>query len=324
MSPEPNLNKKTSVICVSKLESKELSLISNILNVSNNESIIILNASDTRNVERAKELNVSYVFTPPLDREAILLAIRRSINKIVEAAWKDLKPAEEKALRQSVTSFDSCFDAAARGKRLPVSEVFSACESIQESMGVSNVDRWLGALRHHHDCTYRHSMYVCGALAFFAHAHGLRGQELKELTVGGFLHDAGKAQIPLGILDKPGKLDDDEWKIMRRHPEHSREILLRESGLTTEIVEMAVHHHEKLDGTGYPDGLSKSQINDRIRLTAISDVYAALTEERAYKPKMTNEKAFEIMQGFDPGHLDQELVKSFREFILDHISIQAA
>ena len=196
-----NLNKKTSVICVSKLESKELSLISNILNVSNNESIIILNASDTRNVERAKELNVSYVFTPPLDREAILLAIRRSINKIVEAAWKDLKPAEEKALRQSVTSFDSCFDAAARGKRLPVSEVFSACESIQESMGVSNVDRWLGALRHHHDCTYRHSMYVCGALAFFAHAHGLRGQELKELTVGGFLHDAGKAQIPLGILD---------------------------------------------------------------------------------------------------------------------------
>ena len=103
---------------------------------------------------------------------------------------------------------------------------------------------------------------------------------------------------------------------MKRHPEHSREILLREHGLPDRIVGMAVHHHEKLDGTGYPDGLPSSRIDDPTRLTAIADVYAALTEPRAYKPPMPQEKALDIMDGFT-GHLDMDLLRRFREFMLD-------
>lgn len=109
---------------------------------------------------------------------------------------------------------------------------------------------------------------------------------------------------------------------MRTHPEHSRAILLRESGLSEEIVAMAVHHHEKLDGTGYPDGLSGAQLNDHARITAIADVYSALIEERAYKPAMPPEKALEMMAGFK-GHLDPDLVRAFRSFILERFVADA-
>lgn len=313
------LRAKAAVFCLTKISTKELAEISAVMAGLSGPPIFVFPTYNQENVDRVKRFGAEDHFIAPLDSTAIVSAVRHAINDGVEAAWRDLKPFEEKALRASKQSFESCFDAAARGERLPIDQVYAACENIQDCIEESNVDRWLGSLRQHHDCTYRHSMFVCGILAFFAHSLGLRGRELKQLTVGGFLHDAGKAHIPLAILDKPAKLDEDEWRVMRQHPEHSRDILLRESGLNDDIVAMAVHHHEKLDGTGYPDGLKGAQLNDYVRLTAISDVYSALVEERAYKPALPNEKALEIMSGFE-GHLDPVLVKTFREFILDHVA----
>jgi HD-GYP domain-containing protein (c-di-GMP phosphodiesterase class II) len=130
------------------------------------------------------------------------------------------------------------------------------------------------------------------------------------------LHDVGKSQVPLEILDKPGKLDDGEWKIMRNHPEHSREILLSNQGLDADTVAMAVNHHEKLDGTGYPDGLSGAQISDHVRLTAIADVYSALIDKRSYKEAMGQEEALDLMAKF-VGHLDMDLLGAFRSFVLE-------
>jgi len=136
------------------------------------------------------------------------------------------------------------------------------------------------------------------------------------LTVGGLLHDIGKAKIPLEILDKPGKLDEREWQTMKLHPVYSNDILADESGLDAELVAMAVSHHERIDGAGYPNALSGAQKNDPVRLTANADVYSALIDKRAYKGSMTSEAALDLMGSFD-GHLDMDLLRSFRSFVLD-------
>ncbi len=145
---------------------------------------------------------------------------------------------------------------------------------------------------------------------------GIGEGELHQLTVGGLLHDIGKSMISLEILDKPGKLDEREWRTMKTHPEHSRDILLREMGLERDVIAMVAHHHEKLDGTGYPDGLSGAQINDHVRLIAIADVYSALIDKRAYKGSMSKEDALDLMAKFK-GHLDMDLLREFRSFVLD-------
>lgn len=174
-------------------------------------------------------------------------------------------------------------------------------------------DTWIDALANHHNYSFRHSMFVCGTLTYFAHAIGIGGRDLKRLAVGGLLHDIGKSKVPLEILDKPRELDDSEWRIMRKHPAFSRQILLREHDLDPDTIAMAVHHHEKLDGTGYPDGLSGARISDSTRLTAIADVYSALIDNRSYKGAMTNEQALDLMDTFE-GHLDMDLLRAFRTF----------
>ena len=309
------LENRLHVFCLNNLR-QHMFALAGILASSPGRALFILGEPDDEDRALAQELGALGLLSQFDGEEAIVAAVRQAANRFVETAWAAMKPEEEAALRASLAGFDSLMTAGAAGDPLPVDQIFEACVSIQDALGVSDVNRWLGALAAHHDNTYRHSMFVCGSLAFFGQALGIRGRDMKELTVGGFLHDAGKAKIPLAILDKPGKLDDAEWAVMKGHPEHSREILLKEHGLNERIVSMAVHHHEKLDGTGYPDGLSAGQLEDPVRLTAIADVYAALTEERAYKRAMTPEAALDLMATFK-GHLDLDVVRVFREFMLD-------
>jgi len=311
------------VFCLGKLQPKELDLVRAVSNRYSAPPIFVFPTFNSGNVERVESIPGARHFISPLEDAPIRKAVRTAINQGVEASWGLLPPAEELALKSSLQSFEAIFGASTRGEPLPVAKVYDACENIQCTLGVSNVDRWLGSLRQHHNSTYRHSMFVCGALAYFAHEVGVRGDDLKQLTVGGFLHDAGKAMVPLEVLDKAGKLDDAEWEMMRRHPEYSREILSKETGLAPETVAMAVHHHEKLDGTGYPDNLKGKQINDYVRLTSIADVYAALAEERAYKAAMPTEEALNLMCSFK-GHLDLSLTRRFREFILDSVDSSIA
>lgn len=275
------------------------------------------------NVDVAQNFAGSEYFITPIDRQAIVNSMRAALERGINAAWSTLRQSEQKALKSSAAGFDACFSAMARGERMPIGKVYSACEDIQATLGHSTVDTWLDALQQHHDSSFRHSMLVCGALAFFGHDIGIRGEDLQKITVGTFLHDAGKAQIPLSILDKPGKLDADEFRIIQQHPVLSRKILSRQEDLHPDVIAMAASHHEKLDGTGYPDGLSGGQISDIVRLTAISDVYSALVEERSYKRGMSNEKAFDIMLKLDH-HLDMGLVTKFQEYILDTFMSNAA
>ena len=128
-------------------------------------------------------------------------------------------------------------------------------------------------------------------------------------------HDIGKAKIPLTILDKPGSLEPCERTLIEAHPAIGYDVLKGNKGVSAEILDAVRHHHEYLDGSGYPDGLCAARIADVVRVLTISDIFAALIEFRSYKPVMPREQAFEILRGMD-GKLEKPLVQAFRDVAL--------
>ena len=125
------------------------------------------------------------------------------------------------------------------------------------------------------------------------------------------VHDIGKVRIPLSILDKPGKLTGDEFALVRKHPVYSRQILSGRPEIGPDVLDLAVHHHEYLDGSGYPDGLHGEQISRHVRMLTICDIYAALTEERAYKEAFSSRRAYATLLEME-GKIDQDLLQRFR------------
>lgn len=156
-----------------------------------------------------------------------------------------------------------------------------------------------------------HSMNVAILLAHFGRYLGLDRSVLKELTLGGLLHDVGKIMTPDEVLNKPGKLTDEELEVMREHVVHSHDILAATAGITPIMLEVAANHHERIDGTGYPRRLKGDQLSLYTRMSGIVDVYDAVTADRVYKKGMQPTQAFRILlKGVDL-HFDADLVTRF-------------
>jgi putative nucleotidyltransferase with HDIG domain len=158
--------------------------------------------------------------------------------------------------------------------------------------------------------TYRHSINVGILLLLIASEWVDSTEELEELVLGAILHDLGKAKVGSEIINKPGKLTDDEWDLMRKHPIWSAE-LLEEAGATRDAIEIARWHHERLDGTGYPDGIPAEKQSRFVRLSAICDVYDALTTERSYKSKMDFARAIDVILRGCGTHFDPDVAHAF-------------
>jgi putative nucleotidyltransferase with HDIG domain len=169
----------------------------------------------------------------------------------------------------------------------------------------------LTAVGCHHQASYRHCLFVTGFAVAFAQHLGMREDDQRRLTRAALLHDVGKAFVPVAILDKQGKLSDEELALIREHPQRGYDALAAQGGFPAEMLDVVLHHHELLDGTGYPNGLAGNQISDIVRLTTIVDFYAALVEKRAYRMPFTHAKAFSTMEGMG-GKLDQQLLQAFR------------
>lgn len=153
---------------------------------------------------------------------------------------------------------------------------------------------------------YRVSIYA----ARIGEEMGLPAKAMRTLIKGAFLHDVGKIGIPDDILLKPGKLDDDEFEIMKTHVEQGRDIIQRSKWLH-DALEVVRFHHEKITGKGYPDGLSGENIPVTARIFAIADVFDALTSKRPYKDAWSFDKAMEIMEEGKGSHFDPDLLDAF-------------
>ena len=305
-----------NIFCVNAGSRATIDRVKKAVTICPTNALFVLPTHNSDGIKRLREITDAELLVLPLDAGELRDLIKKTLNRSVERSWKSLHPKKRQALKETVVCFQNCFDLVQDGKPLPIEDIQNCCQHIRQAAELGDLDDWIDALDDHHDYSFRHSMFVCGTISYFAHSLGIRDADLDQLTVGGLLHDIGKARIPLEILDKPGKLDDREWKIMKQHPVASQEILLGENDLDAELVAMAVSHHEKIDGTGYPHALSGAKINDHVRLTAIADVYSALIDKRAYKGSMTSEEALDMMANFK-GHLDVDLLRSFRSFVLD-------
>ncbi len=167
------------------------------------------------------------------------------------------------------------------------------------------------AISRNHEHTIQHSAFVTTLATAFAAHLGFSEAEIERVFLAAFFHDIGKSAIPKAVIDKPAKLTDDEMRLMRTHVTVGYEMLRRFPETEGEIADVAISHHEYLDGSGYPLGLRGKEIPDLVRIVTIADIYGALIERRAYKPPFPPEKAFAILREMD-GKLDQELVTMFQ------------
>jgi putative nucleotidyltransferase with HDIG domain len=158
--------------------------------------------------------------------------------------------------------------------------------------------------------TFMHSVAVCALMIALARQLDLPSDMVLQAGVAGLMHDVGKAIIPAEILNKPGKLSDVEFETMRGHPEAGLDMLRASEHFGAEVLDVCLHHHEKLDGSGYPHQLHGSQISLFARMAAICDVYDAVTSERPYKNAWGPADAIHRMAEWK-GHFDFDIFQAF-------------
>ena len=213
-------------------------------------------------------------------------------------------------IASSAAAFASMFAAIRQGKSINLSDAENATSQIIHGIEKDGLSTWLDDVRRYHEGTFQHCLLVTGVAVAFALEIGFNKPDVKRLGIAATLHDIGKARIPLSILDKPGQLDPGEEEIMQSHPVIGYELLKGLPGITPEILDGVRHHHEYLDGSGYPDGLTASKISDLVRLLTIADIFAALIELRPYRQQMSRQDAYKVLCGMD-GKLERALVKAF-------------
>ena len=218
-------------------------------------------------------------------------------------------------ITHSAAVFGSMFTAIRDGRPFKLSDAENATTEIINGIEQNGLSSWLNDVRRYHEGTFQHCLLVTGVAVGFAMAIKFSSTDVKRLGLAATLHDIGKAHIPLSILDKPGRLDPEEEKIMRTHPVVGYDILKAQPEFGPEILDGVRHHHEYLDGSGYPDGLTAPDITDLVRLLTISDIYAALIESRPYRAPMTGPAAYRILEGMN-GKLEGSLVRAFRKVAL--------
>jgi putative nucleotidyltransferase with HDIG domain len=212
--------------------------------------------------------------------------------------------------------FAAMFAAIQNGKSINLSDAESATSQIVDAIAENGLGAWLDNVRRYHEGTFQHCLLVTGVAVGFALDLRFAGPDVKRLGMAATLHDIGKGRIPLSILDKPGRLEPSEDEIMKRHPVLGYELLKDLPGISPEVLDGVRHHHEYLDGSGYPDALTAPKISDLVRLLTISDIFSALIERRPYKPAMSRQDAYEVLCGMD-GKLEASLVKAFRNVALE-------
>jgi putative nucleotidyltransferase with HDIG domain len=236
----------------------------------------------------------------------------------VELAQHRMKPgfaSEPPEVAKCAASFSSLFLAVGKGRQITLADAERATVEVISGIRQNGLNAWLDDVRRYHEGTFQHCLLVTGVAVAFGLNIKFSEADVMRLGLAATLHDIGKARIPLTILDKPGRLDPSEQEIMNRHPVIGYELLKPIPDMSPEILDGVKHHHEYLDGSGYPDGLTTPQISDLVRLLTISDIFAALVESRPYRPPMSRHDAYKVLCDMG-GKLEGPLVKAFRSVAL--------
>lgn len=215
-------------------------------------------------------------------------------------------------IAQSKVAITSMFQEIRMGNVINVAEAGGLVDEITRSIE-RNPEAFLNLarLKNVDDYTYLHSVAVCGLMIALGKQLGLTGQDLKNSGIAGLLHDAGKALIPNEILNKPSKLTDDEFAVIKNHPRLGWEVLNLAEGIDPIALDVCLHHHERVDGKGYPNQISGDQLTLFARMGAVCDVYDAITSHRCYKPGWEPAESIRKMAEWRDGHFDEKVFRAF-------------
>ncbi|MDP1883204.1 MAG: HD domain-containing protein, partial [Bradyrhizobium sp.] len=260
---------------------------------------------------QAWALGATDTISRPLDAQAILQRIRAAFPDSHGYDATDRGKALNRGVEAAHEVMVKMFENLPLGVPLQFSDIVAAEGRIIKAIRHSSLREWLTTVGCHHVDTYRHCLFVTGFAVAFAQHLGMREDDQRRLARAALLHDVGKAFIPVAILDKPGSLSPEEMAEMREHPRRGFDTLAAQGGFPPEMLDVVLHHHELLDGAGYPNGLRGNQISDIVRLITIVDIYAALVERRAYRMQYTHAAAFAMMEKMGD-RLDRHLLQAFR------------
>ncbi|MBH9553164.1 HD-GYP domain-containing protein [Inhella gelatinilytica] len=223
---------------------------------------------------------------------------------------EELERAAE-LMQNSKRQVASMFEEARLGRTIKEEDCLPVVEDIAGSVWRNpSALISLARLKQRDDYTYMHSVAVCAMMVSLGKQLGLSEAEQRQAGLAGLLHDVGKMLVPLEILNKPGSLTDPEFAVMRSHPARGYEAL-RASGVFAEpVLDVCLHHHEKIDGTGYPHRLKADQISLFSRMGSVCDVYDAVTSNRPYKNAWDPAGSIARMAQWQ-GHFDPKIFQAF-------------
>ncbi len=219
--------------------------------------------------------------------------------------------ATAQTVRQSVVRLHGLFSSAAGGGTVSVDETTAIASAISQSID-DNPALFISVtrLKNKDEATFVHSVAVSALMIHFGRYLRLDEGTVELLGVAGLLHDIGKIEVPRAILSKAGRLNDAETRVMRDHPALGYDILIRQEDMHEMVTDICRHHHERIDGRGYPDKLSGRSLSTFARLAAICDVYDAITSIRPYRKPWSSAEALQWMTKRD-GHFDPQLLRKF-------------
>lgn len=266
---------------------------------------LVIDTDKGLDVEVAPEFVVQSIAPVPVVQEKMPPTVPQvSYEQEIENA----KRIQGKA-KQAVTDL---FNQVRMGKAIEL----NAIEPLVEEINLS-VERNSGALlsivrlKTVDDYTYMHSVAVCALMVSLAKQLGLDEQATREAGMAGLMHDVGKALMPMDVLNKPGKLTDDEFRIIKSHPVEGHRLLSAGQSVSDIVLDVCLHHHEKIDGSGYPDKLAGDQISLYAKMGAVCDVYDAITSNRPYKKGWDPAESIQKMSQWSKGHFDENVFQAF-------------
>ncbi|MBI5262872.1 MAG: HD domain-containing protein [Bradyrhizobium sp.] len=264
-------------------------------------------------VSQAHALGATVVLTGPVNRPRLLAALADDLPSDTTCPAEAAE--EDEPMATAATAIASMFTAAVGGTTIDVAGAKEAGSRIADHISERGLSDWLATVRRHHEGTYQHCLLVTGVAIDFGLSLGVARDDLERLYSAAIFHDIGKARIPLAVLDKPGRLDAAERALIETHPVVGYDVLRDQGNISPEILDAVRHHHEYLDGSGYPDALCAESLSDVVRMLTISDIFAALIECRPYKRSMPRGQAYEVLCSMH-GKLEKPLVAAFREVAL--------
>ncbi len=255
-------------------------------------------------VAAGESLDASTVVTAEeIPEPAPVVQEKTSFNDEIKRAAKICAKGKEAVV--------SMFQEARMGKAIEAEAAAPLVEEISNSvMRNPGALISLARLKTADDYTFMHSVAVCALMIALARQLGLDEQQTRDAGMAGLLHDLGKAMIPLEVLNKPGKLTDEEFALVKTHPAEGYKLLLEGNGISEMTRDVCLHHHEKIDGSGYPKGLNSETMSLFAKMGAVCDVYDAVTSNRPYKAGWDPAESIKRMAEWK-GHFDPAVFQAF-------------